>query len=69
MSIVENEILIVRQDEGYRVLHGHLQLIAFLSDADEICVRVMGEGNAKVTRAGKEFMVSSGDRNLPLLRI
>lgn len=66
---MDNEILIVRQDEGYRVLHGHLQLTALLSEAEEIFVSVMGEEPAKVTRAGKQFIVINNDRHFPLLRI
>jgi len=66
---MENEILIVRQDEGYRVLHGHLQLAAFLSQVEELFVDVMGEGQAKVFRSGKQFLVLHDNVHFPLLRI
>jgi hypothetical protein len=65
---MDNEILIVRDGEGYRVLHGHLHLTVLLGEVKEIFVKVKGEGKAKVTRTANGLIVHHGEIPLPLLR-
>jgi hypothetical protein len=67
-NVMDNEILIVREDEGYRVLHGHLRMTALLFEVNEILVKVYGEGKAKVIRTADGFIVHDGEIQLPLLR-
>lgn len=66
---MENEILIVQESDGYRVLHGHLHLTALLTENPEIVVSVPGKGNVRVVRTTKGFIVHDGDVCLPLLRL
>ena len=62
------DILIVRDGEGYRVLHGHLHLASELSMCSEVVVDARDEGKVKVVKTHNGFVVGSDGRRLPLLK-
>lgn len=62
------EILLVRNGDGYRVLHGHLRLASVLSIAGETIVDASGEGKVRVIRTPGGILVGEGNQRLPLLR-
>ena len=51
------DILIVRENDGYRVLHGHLHLVNALSMSDEVTVDASGEGKVKVVKTSNGYLV------------
>jgi hypothetical protein len=66
---MDNEILLVRDGEGYRVLFGHLRLTTVLTMSTEVTVNVKGEpGPAKIVRTEGGLHVAKDDRELPLLK-
>jgi hypothetical protein len=65
---MESEILIVREEHGYRVLHGHLHLTALMTANTEIVIHLRGTGNVKLTRTANGIIVTDGEVSLPLLR-
>ena len=67
-DIVNPDIVIVRDGDGYRLLHGHLRLANVLRAAGEIEVEVRGEGTVTVTKTRHGYMVGSDTRRLPLYR-
>ena len=66
---MESEILIVREEHGYRVLHGHLHLTALMTENAEVVINLRGAGNVKLTRTAKGIFVNDGEVSLPLLRM
>lgn len=68
IDIVNPDIVIVRDGDGYRLLHGHLRLANVLRAAEEIEVEVRGEGPVKVRKTGSGYVVGCGMRRLPLYR-
>jgi hypothetical protein len=62
------EILIIRDHDCYRVLHGHLHLASALSISDKTIVDVVDEGKVTVTKARKGYLVGDNQQLLPLLR-
>jgi hypothetical protein len=67
-DIVNPDIVIVRDGDGYRLLHGHLRLANILRASEEIQVDVRGEGTVKVAKTRNGYVVDSGTRRLPLYR-
>jgi hypothetical protein len=65
---MDNEILMVWEEDGYRVLHGHLHLTTLMSENPEIVINVRGKGEVKVIRTAKGLIVYDGEAGLPLLR-
>ena len=65
-DIVNPDIVIVRDGDGYRLLHGHLRLANVLRAAGEIEVEVRGEGTVKVRKTRNGYVVGSDTRRLPL---
>jgi hypothetical protein len=65
---MDNEILMVWEEDGYRVLHGHLHLTALMSENPEIIINVRGKGDVKIIRTAKGLIVHDGKAGLPLLR-
>lgn len=51
------DIVIVRVHDGYRVAHGHLHLASALNTANEAVAYVPGEGNVKVVKTRRGFLV------------
>lgn len=60
------DILIVRENDGYRLLHGHLRLASVLLAADEVAIEVKGEGKVKIAKTRNGYVVGNGPRWLPL---
>ena len=62
------DILIVRDGDSYRVLHGHLRLASVLSTRDEVLVDVKDEGKVRIIRSGNGYFAGKDGQRLPLLR-
>lgn len=62
------DILIVREGDGYRLLHGHLRLASVLRAMNEVLVEVPGEGKVHIARNGSGYVVGKDDQRLPLYR-
>jgi len=66
---METEIVIAREKDGYRVMHGHLRLTALMSENTEIILNVQGTGDVKVKRTPTGYAVYDGEVSLPILKI
>lgn len=65
---MEDDVLLARDRNGYRVISGQHRLEAVLGSADEVFAAVEGEGGcAKVFRTPQGLVVCKDSRNLPLL--
>ncbi len=64
---MDPDILIIRDSDGYRVLHGHLHLANKLNMSEEILVDVRGEGPVRIVKKQGRLFVSNGNQRLPLL--
>ena len=62
------EILIIRDLDCYRVLHGHLRLASALSMADQAIVDAVDEGKLTVIKTRKGYLVGDKLQRLPLLK-
>lgn len=62
------DILIVREGDGYRLLHGHLRLASVLLCSEEVAVEVKGEGDVKIVKTPSGYVVGSRGQRLPLYR-
>jgi hypothetical protein len=62
------DIVIVREGDGYRLLHGHLRLATELGRTGEVDVDVRGEGRIRIVRVQDELQVWRDGRRLPLYR-
>lgn len=60
------DILIVRDGDGYRVLHGHLHLATQLSLSKEIFVDVKDEGKVRIVKTRNGFIADKNNQYLPL---
>jgi hypothetical protein len=67
MEIMSPDILIVRDSDCYRVLHGHLHLANVLSTSSEVIVDVRGEGKVKIIKTRNGLLVNWDSQRLPLL--
>jgi len=61
------DIVIVRVHDGYRVAHGHLHLASALNISNEAVAFVPGEGNVKVVKSRRGFLVGKDNKWLPVL--
>ena len=61
------EILLVRNDNGYRILHGHLHLATVMSTSNETIVDASGEGKVRVIKTPEGTLIENGQRRMPLL--
>jgi len=66
---MSHDIVIVREDDGYRLLHGHLRLANELGQRDEVDVDVPGEGKIRIVRARSGYLVHCDGKRLPLYRL
>jgi hypothetical protein len=65
---MEQDILIVRDGDHYRLLHGQLHLASELSRRGEIRVDVREEGEVRIIKADGGLLVETGSQRLPLYR-
>jgi hypothetical protein len=61
------EILLVRQRDGFRVLHGHLHLASVMNQVNEVIVEVSGEGKFKAIKTNEGILIDDKKRCLPIL--
>ena len=66
-KIMNPEILVVRQSNGYRVLHGHLHLASIMTATNEAIVEASGEGKVKVVKTPDGMLIGVENRRFPLL--
>ncbi len=64
--ISSEHIVIVRDGEAYRLLHGHLRLANVLRGADKVLVEVRGEGKIVVMKTRDGLFAGPNGRCLPL---
>ena len=65
---MDNEIVLARDCNGYRVVSGRHRLEAVLCATNEVFADVAGErGRAKVFRTAEGLLVCKDSRELPLL--
>lgn len=62
------DILIVREGDGYRLVHGHLRLASVLGMRDEVAVTVPGEGEVRILKTRTGYVVGKDAQCLPLHR-
>lgn len=62
------DILIVRESNGFRLLHGQLHLANVLSRFTEVTVNVIGEGEAQVLKVANRFYVEKDGQRQTLRR-
>ncbi|MDB5841800.1 MAG: hypothetical protein JWQ23_3752 [Herminiimonas sp.] len=60
------DIVIIRESDGFRLLHGHLHLAIALDMHDEVKIDVKGEGEIQVLKTRQGFFVSKDNQRLPL---
>jgi hypothetical protein len=60
------DIVIIREGDGYRLLHGHLRLANVLREAAAVNVHVHGEGEVQVVRVRSRYMVKRDGQQRPL---
>ncbi|CAN5121313.1 hypothetical protein BH11PSE11_BH11PSE11_24020 [soil metagenome] len=65
---MSEDILIIRERDGYRVLHGYLHLASVLSMTDKAIVDVVDEGKRTVIKTRTGYLVGDDQQRLPLLR-
>jgi hypothetical protein len=61
------DILLVRHDDGYRILHGRLHLASIMSASEEVVVDVSGEGKVKIVKTANGPLIENDNVRLPLL--
>lgn len=61
------DILIIEDNAGYHLLHGHLHLAMALSNSGKAVIEVPNHGRVLVAKTREGLMVESDGRHLPLL--
>ena len=61
------DIDIIRMENAYRLLHGHLRLATALRLQGEVIVDVPGDGPVRIVRAGHGFLACKNGQQLPML--
>ena len=61
------DILIIQDNAGYHLLHGHLHLAMALSGSGKAVVEVPDHGRVLVAKTREGLVVESEGRHLPLL--
>jgi hypothetical protein len=69
METMSPDVLVVRDDDRYRILHGHLHLVSEMSRTDELTVDASGEGNVKVVKTAEGIFISGENRHFPIIGI
>ncbi len=62
-----NDVILVRDGAGYRVVFGHLRLAVELSASNELLVNVKGDGTALICKTRDGLLVNKDNYQLPLL--
>ena len=65
-EIMSPDILIVRDGDGYRLLHGHLRLANVMRTASEVVVEIQGEGKVRIMKTRGGYVVGKDGQRLPL---
>lgn len=65
---MDQDIQIIRDGNGYRLLHGHLHLANKLRLHDEVVVDVRDEGKVKIVRTRQGYFAGRDGQSLPILR-
>ena len=65
-EIMSPDIVIVREGDGYRLLHGHLRLANVMRTSDEVEVEVCGEGKVRIVKTRGGYVVGKDGQRLPL---
>jgi hypothetical protein len=63
---MHNDILIIREGDGYRLLHGYLRLASALTLSDVVAVNVKGEGTVKIAKTRTGCCVKRCEGPMPL---
>jgi hypothetical protein len=63
---MDSDIILIREEKNYRILYGCLRLVGDLSNADEVCIDVKGEGKVKVFKTREGLFVKRKNRRLPV---
>jgi hypothetical protein len=64
---MSSDILLVRDGEGFRLLHGYLRMVAVLSMDNQVVAHVKGEkGRATIHRTPHGLRVAKDSLHLPL---
>lgn len=61
------DILIVYDNAGFHLLHGHLHLAVMLGESGQAAVDVQGHGTVLVVKRSTGLVVQAGEAHLPLL--
>lgn len=64
-----DDVVLIRDGAGYRVVFGHLRLAAELSESNELLVNVKGNGTALIFKTREGLLVTKDNHQLPLLAI
>ncbi|GAB3542480.1 hypothetical protein GCM10027343_14520 [Noviherbaspirillum agri] len=64
--IISPDILIVREGNCYRLLHGHLRLANILLQSEEVAVAVQDEGVVTIMKTSNGYMAGNEAQRLPL---
>lgn len=62
------KILIIREGDSYRLLHGHLHLASALAKGGTVSVDIKGEGQVKIVCERGELLVHGIQNRSPLQR-
>lgn len=68
IDIMSPDILIVREGDGYRLLHGHLRLASVMATADEVALDVPGDGKVRIIKTRTGYVIGKDVQCLPLYR-
>jgi hypothetical protein len=66
-ATISPDILIIREGDSYRVLHGYLRLVNELHLYGEVEVDVIGEGKIKIVRTRRGYFAGLEDQWSPVL--
>lgn len=61
------EVVIVREEGVYRLLHGHLRLANMLREQEEVWIEMPNAAPVLVRRRARGYVVGHGNEDLPLL--
>ena len=61
------DILIIYDNAGYRLLHGHLHLAVLLGDSDKAAVEVKDHGTVLISRSRTGLVVEARGNSVPLI--